>query len=286
MRLFAVIILFLVFNIHAAFAQTDVPTTGMLYNTSEASALTYDCSQSSNGKLECAFTQSSVRNKLKLSEMEAKIKDAKDGFLTEKIKMTEDCKPENNLFKLIDLLEGNKTTDEFIADNSKNADFNKDEFLSNMKSMDSAQKKYLLDYITSYKAFCDNSTEENFLKVVRAGLYKDSKTCTVSSNSFTQTFVHVADASSEHGVWVVESKPEGDCGIVRLDRFVADKQSGSKFVPWTYFSKKFVTNKAGEAFLMKCNVLDENEYFYDWKTSAKTDSLYHKGCEYIEFSPI
>jgi len=118
---------------------------------------------------------------------------------------------------------------------------------------------------------------------------KEVRTCQVSSNVFTQTFKYVQDYTSNSGAWVVQSQPEGPCGIVQLSRFepVITKIGDTNYTNWNYIAKKAITNPKGQAFLeLKCSNLDQNEYVYDWQSSTQEDDLYRLGCDYIEFSPI
>ncbi|MGZ9097843.1 MAG: hypothetical protein ACXW30_06065 [Micavibrio sp.] len=281
-------VILLFFN-SPAFAQLDIPTTGMLYNTKEAALLTYNCNKLNNGKLGCDFIQTSVRKKSKPEDLEKKIQEAKKQFpdALKEISSEGLCK-ENVPF--MEVLTGNKTPEE-VAETAPN-DFipNKKEFIQNIKDMSKAQKEDLLKTFSALQDFCKNKTENSFLELTKLENEKDSHTCIIAAGyTFKQTFIYVEDGLSDLGAWVVESTPYGPCGAVQLDRFVPEKSTigDSEFVNWKYVAKKAITNPDGTFFGdFKCKQADENEYLYDWKTSAKTDRLYHLGCEYIEFSPL
>lgn len=293
LRLITPLFIGCLFFANTAYAQLDVPTTGMLYNTQEASLLTYNCHKSDNAKLDCEFIQTSVRKKSKPAELEKKIEDAKKQFpdALKEISSDKSCGKELSFINpLIDVLSGKKTPEEIAETFSSDKDFNKEEFLQNMKESSTDDKRELLKTMLALQNFCKEKTEESFLELTKLSHEKDSRTCIIAAGySFTQTFTYVEDYSSGDGTWVVESKPEGPCGAVQLSRFVSEKTKigDSEFTNWKYIAKKAITNRDGAYFGdFKCSQADENEYLYDWKTSTKTDRLYHLGCEYIEFSPL
>jgi len=77
------------------------------------------------------------------------------------------------------------------------------------------------------------------------------------------------------------SEPYGVCGLVQLDRFEREESSTGGLFFWNYYAKKSITNKKGKTLLgVKCSVMDENEYEYNWR---QPDPKY-MGCEYIEHS--
>lgn len=280
-------------GIQPAFAGQDTPTTGMLYNTQEASLLTYNCKQLNDGTLECNFTQTSVRKKAKPEELQKKVQEAKKQFpeALKEISSEKSCGEELSFINpLVDVLSGKKTPEEVAETFSKDKEFNKNEFLENMKESPPAHKRELLKNMLALQNFCKEKTEESFLELTKLQNDKDSRTCIVAGgHTFTQVFTYVNDGLSNAGAWVVESKPQGPCGAVQLDRFIPEETTigDSKFMNWKYVAKKAITNPDGTFFGdFKCSQADENEYLYDWKTSAKTDRLYHLGCEYIEFSPL
>ncbi|MBZ9793362.1 hypothetical protein K9B32_25170 [Rhizobium sp. 3T7] len=139
----------------------------------------------------------------------------------------------------------------------------------------------MLDTFRALAGMCDHSTEENFLKIAKAGHDKNLRTCQISSNPFAQQFVWVSDFDNG-GAWVVSSQPEGPCGVVQLSRFEKD-QSATSDLFWRYIARKAATNPSGTVLPgLSCSAVDQGEYVYDWK-KPRSD---HLQCEFVEFSPI
>lgn len=140
-----------------------------------------------------------------------------------------------------------------------------------------------LRFAQAFAAYCDKPTEESFLAIVRLGQDKDRRTCSVSSNSFAQSF-RLAPQSNSRPVWVAQGNPEGVCGTVQLSRFESEEIAigSSKFLNWKYVARKAVTNPSGEIFPgTKCSGLDETPYTYDWRSKE-----HQMSCDYIQFSPL
>jgi len=74
-----------------AYAESDHPTTGLGYNTKEASSIWYDCKLKTPNMLECEFTYSAVRKKAKPEDWEKELAEAdfagikKDGSSAESV---------------------------------------------------------------------------------------------------------------------------------------------------------------------------------------------------------
>jgi hypothetical protein len=262
------------------FAANEYPTTGLIYNTKEDSSITYNCTKMQNGLLECDFVQTSVRKKSKPTDMNEKIEQAKKQFLNDTKKPDPDfdkqCK---QMSSFLGLLEG-KETPEHYAQNAEVSD--KQKFIQGIKEMSDSKKEDALINIRAFNVFCNTRSEESYLKLTQIDIDKDMRTCTVSSNPFKQTFRWVSDYSSGTGAWVSDSKAEGQCGVVQLNRFEFEPSS-KDFGFWKYYAKKAITNPKGNVLPgFSCSNMDENEYLYDWK-SDRDNKL---GCEYIEFSPL
>jgi hypothetical protein len=125
-------------------------------------------------------------------------------------------------------------------------------------------------------ALCREPVEARYLDMIRFSHQRDTRTCLASSNRFIQRFRRVTGSDS----WVVTDTPTGPCGTVNASRFEKDKSVRLDF--WRYYAKKVITNPQGE-FLpgTSCTKLDQDEYFYDWRSKD-----WQLGCDYIEFSPI
>lgn len=241
----------------------EAPSTGLLYNTKEAHSLVYRCQQNLDNSLDCEFTQTAVRKKTKPDDLNFKLNQAREEFRAGVKMSADECK----MYKdMNDVFEGRKKAP-------------KEEGLKEITEM---QKKDLLKMTKSMMEFCKSKTEENFLNFVRLGHEKDTRTCKVSANTYKQAFRFVQDHLSNAGAWVVQSTPEGPCGIVQLSRFEPERLKDSKLVFWKYLARKAITNPQGSFFPgASCKGLDEGEYVYDWR--SKEHSL---GCDYVEFTPL
>ena len=234
-------------------SSQNYPTTGLVYNTKDNNMIVYDCRLQKNQELECNMTQTSVRKThKKLSE---EIKEAKKQWKNEKPFSKKDCKMYE---QILSFFEGK------IPAPNKNSE----EMIKNMKSF---QKDDFIKLSKSVLKYCKTPDLNNFLKMVTIGHDKKSRTCKVSSNSFKQKFEKV-DLLSD--TWRVVPEAYGPCGIIQLDRLELDK----KYSFWNYISKKAITNPNGQAGLLKCNQLDENEYVFSWK--KREIAL---NCDYIDF---
>ena len=240
----------------------EAPSSGLLYNVKETSSLTYQCSRVSGGGIECEFNQTAVRRKAKPSELESALKKAREEFRSGINLTNEECQ---SYQQILDVLEGRAKPPKQPP-----------------RPLTALEKK---DYSAATRALlslCKSKTEQNFLAFVRINHDRETRTCSVSSNSFKQRFRQITDLNATKPTWVVaQDGPEGPCGLVNLSRFDLDKTTtGISF--WTYTAKRATTNPGGTLLLgASCKALDEDEYLYDWK------SLEHPlGCDYINFSVL
>ncbi|UQS16766.1 hypothetical protein [Pseudomonas sp. HS6] len=237
----------------------SAPTVGIVYNTKETNSITFRCTSIETSTIECAFVQTRVLPAFKVENIEKSIENARNEF-KQGIKLTKkDCIQYNEIFT--DLK-------------------NKESTQQNKTSKATAKTEYE-DDISSLKAvlaFCAKSTEENFIEIAKLNYSKLSRTCRASSNTFVQNYKLLP----ETGVWIADSNPVGDCGIVDLSRFESDKSLGKNFTGWSFISKKAITNPKGTLFLgQPCSGLDESEYIFNWRNIT-----WPMQCDYIEFSPI
>lgn len=254
------------------FAQ-EVPRTGIVYNTKEANSLTYNCALGRDDKLRCDFIQTSIRKKISQKELTEKIaqipqlyKEAqasgfKNGIFN--LPTAEDCKMWR---ELPEIMSGKKLPPNGAAG------------VAALEALSEIERTNLKRSAEVLIATCDNHSLQSFANLVKLEVEKGSKTCLVSSNKFSQQFKRVkGDVGDE--VWTVESNPDGDCGIVRLDVLSAEKNDAYKF--WSYTSKKAVTNPKGQLMGMECSKFDQNEYLYSWRSREQALE-----CTYVEFSPL
>ena len=252
-KIFLLILSFIMFP-NLVLSSQKYPTTGMVYNTKDNNMIVYDCKLLKNQELECDMTSTSVRKSHK--ELSEEIKEAQKQWKNQKPFSKKDCKMYE---QIISLFEG-KTP----PPNKKG-----DEMIKNMKSF---EKNDFIKLSKSALEYCKTPDKSNFLKMITTGHDKKSRTCKVSSNSFKQKFEKV-DLISD--TWRVVPEATGPCGIIQLDRL---ELVNKKYSFWNYISKKAITNPDGQAGLLKCNQLDENEYVYSWK--KREIAL---NCDYIDF---
>lgn len=235
-------------------AAQERPDIGLLYNTSDISSLTYRCRQD-RADLECSFLQASVRKKATTESLAKVLERARKQFPAFKRDIGTQCQGLDEMHDAIVL--GRPPSG---ADAAR---------------MKPPEKAYLVKFIGMWRDLCVAPTEAKFVEYARLTHDKDTRTCSVSSNSFEQRFRRV----ETNGPWVVTDQPSGPCGIINVSRFEKE-QGGITF--WKYFSKKVITNPRGEALPgLACSGLDEREYLYDWRSRE-----IFLQCDYIVFSPL
>ncbi len=268
----ALLVCLVTMSTNSLFAQ-EVPRAGIVYNTKETNSLTYDCVLGRDDKLRCDFIQTNVRKKISKKELTEKIaqipqqyKEAqasgfKNGIFN--LPSAEECKMWR---ELPEILSGKKPPPNGAAG------------VAALEALSEIERAYLKHSTEVLIATCDNHSLQSFANLVKLETEKSSKTCLVSSNKFSQQFKRVKGSAGDE-VWVVESKPDSDCGIVRLDVFSADKNDGFQF--WSYTSKRAVTNPKGQFMGMECSKFDQDEYLYSWRSREQALE-----CTYIALSPL
>lgn len=246
-------------------AGDDWPTVGLVYNTKEASSIAYECSLTEQDLLECSLTQTTVRKKASMEDLEPKLAEVMSLFKKEGKKGVigqSDCVP---MKQLMEVLDGKR---------------NPPKGSEKLQQMGPIEKRDLRELAEAMLAVCTNASEATIRRFMQVAIAKDSRTCLVNSNPFKQAFVRVTDYSSGKDKWVARSSPEGVCGAVNLSRFepVESVSGGISF--WNYVAKKSITNPTGTIDgRAVCAGFDEREYLYEWKSSD-----HYLGCDYIEFS--
>jgi hypothetical protein len=247
----------------AAFGE-ERPTMGLLYNTSETHSLRYDCDLD-GAHLECSFVQMTVRRKANPEDLAEALQKARSEFTTFQRDLPNQCKGVDAMYDAIVLGRAPPGTD-------------MKKFAEGTAGMAPGQKADMAKMIGSWRDVCRTPTEAKFIEFVRGNHERDTRTCKVSANAYTQRFRRVNGT----GPWVVVDKPSGVCGIVNVSRFEADRSVGSGLSFWRYHAKKVITNPSGKLPLFgPCDQLDEREYIYDWRSKEA-----FLGCDYINFSPI
>ncbi len=84
----------------------DRPTSGLLFSEAERHSLSYRCVSQQTSRLECDFTQVTVRPKSVPSELPSIISKARESFRTEKPLTKQEC---SSYKDFLAVLEGRKT---------------------------------------------------------------------------------------------------------------------------------------------------------------------------------
>lgn len=242
--------------VSAAFAGGERPTIGIVYNTVEPSALSYDC-HLEGSELVCEFSQMAVRRLAKPKNENAEMEKALSAYRKkQEVIPKKECQ---GMQRLVAAIRAGKTPDGVNPETWKQ---NKPDKL-----------QQILDSLGPIITFCKSPTEANYLEIMRADFRAKTRTCRVRNHTFEQRFRHFPSTNT----WVVKQDgPEGPCGIVNVSKFEPEKASSLTF--WHYVAKKVVTNKKGEVLLGTCSDLDEAEYPHDWRRKS-----WDMGCQKIEF---
>jgi hypothetical protein len=272
-RLFFVSIIVFIAISTAARAAEQYPTSALLKNTVENSALTIQCEKQSDGSLKCNFLQVSVRKEAKASDLKPYLKKNMDRFLKESLKKANEEGGNKLCSQLSEYLTAIKSG--IAPKNWPNFDAAKFQ-----KMLDPANARATNESFKYMEALRDAVCEPSKVsveKALRLGHNKEVKTCRVSSHQFEQLFRFEA----ESGNWVHTSTPSGACGKIQIGVLSEYWPFGkTSIAAWKYVTKKVVTNKNGKDGLFgSCSNWDEEEYTYDIDTQER-----FLECDYIKFS--
>lgn len=241
-------------------ADNDYPAFGMLMGEQAKDLMQFKCDPPTVQGLTCHFTQILVSK----------------GGGPEKLKKSLANAPD-----LLKELEGGKAADtcasmknlaHAIRTGATLPDKNQQAFLEKL-TKNTTERADTLRSFESVETACNTPTKENVEAWLRAENDKDTRTCSLLSNSFEQTFT-----IQSPNIWVHNGGPDGLCGVVTVTTFERDKDANSKMF-WNYRTRKIVTSKdALDTTLLNCRMLDEGEYLYTWRTET-----YFKGCDYIKY---
>ncbi len=228
------------------------------YDTSgEKNAISVECKENDDESVICDFFQMTVSYITEPEELQDKLRIENEKLLNEKLSQK-------------DIQSFNRFCDaevqQQIAHSYKSLE---DGFIK-----DSREKfaKIIMDE-------CPIDNEKKAQKIALAlnkiQLEKDSKTCKIWPNHWTETFYKKSTSDTEY--WVTKSSPIGECGIINISTLKED----SDFL-WDYESTRIVTNPSGDSGLVKCDMFENNrKVSYSWK--RKENSV---DCKVITFSPI
>ncbi len=245
----------------SSLSAADRPSSGIVYNTKDPQALTFECTQS-GAEMICSFTQSAVSRKAAPEDLAKVLHQGKTEFVNWLQQAPKEC-PQIEMMD--EVLSGRKPA----PDEKK--------FIEGIRNTTQTQKADLQRSIAALVAACRDRTEARYLTFLRHSHDVSTRSCRVWTSNYSQRFRQVGTAT---GPWVVVDSPTGPCGSVNVSRF--ERADGNASMFWRYFSKKIVTNKAGEFFPgASCSGLDEAEYLFDWKSIDR-----QMGCDYVSFGPF
>lgn len=242
----------------AALAQ-ERPTTGLVHSPHEMSSIRYEChAMRDPAVITCDMVQMSVRKQSKPSELKEKLDKAMAQWKNEKPMAAEEC---NNMTKMVWALNG-----------SANAEL-PEEARAKIAAMPAAQKQDMAKLFTAFANHCKSPSAATMAEVVRLG-HEETRTCSVSTNPFTQMFKRVAGSD----IWTSSDGPNGPCGTVLVSSF----QKDPKYSLWTYVTQKTITNPKGELLpRLACGELDQTQQTFDWRSDDKFAK-----CDYIKFGAL
>lgn len=230
------------------------PSVGLLKGTTGDGFIDYECSSLPDGRLRCDFVQVLLR-------VTAKPEDLAE-TLAEVPTMLSDPETLRELEALCPFAIGLRSY----------FDTGSTELLSAVPEFDAAkiaelaeitgfERATMVSFANHTSNFCADRTEQNLAAMFTAMHNAGTTTCEPFVNKYQQDFVRVSEE-----LWVVDTSPQGDCGIVNTSRFVAAPEG----IFWNYTASKVITNKAGKINgLLSCGELDERQYEYTWNAPKK-----------------
>ncbi len=238
------------------------PISGWLTGV-EDDFLQFICEPLNDGRKECTFTQVTMRPKQKKSEIEAAVSEQLPETLSELAAASSDeelgeiCGYTRTMLSIIEnLKEGDRETaaakltelPERMRD-----EFDFDEAAEKISQSDPRELEDILTQTAMVNRLCDKPDAETAEEFIRWRLEKNSRTCELYLNSWTDTFKQVSGK-----VWALEdSSAKGVCAVSRLDRFECEGPYSC-----VYVAEKRILNKEGEG-IIPCGELEENAFRYE-----------------------
>ena len=255
MRLLRAVGLSIGLAIMPASAAVDHPSVGITSGAIDKDFIQYKCDRPVQAGMVCKFTQLKMRVQAKpegLDEKLSRIAELEKQIRDNPTKHNAQCKDVGQMEKV--LRSGPTPNDQTRA-----------EFDQTFEDLHPKEKQDMLNVIALLGKVCEAPTRENIAAMVRAEHEKDTRTCSIMTRNFEQTFQPTAV-----GTWVHTSALEGECGIIYITSF---EKADPKFSLWNYRTRRVVTNKQGS-----CAGYDETEQTYNWRSE-----MFFKGCDYIRY---
>ena len=248
-----------------AMARDERPMSGILFSERENHSLTYRCNPGPGDTLSCEFVQMSVRKKKSAEDAEKDLQEARAELRRSgQLLGPQECK---QLQETLDVLEGRRPA-------PRPAD---------LARMTTTQKADSSAMLKAALYACRTRSESDVIAAFRLMLAKEHRTCTVSSNSFSQTFKRISGAGA---AWLAQGTPQGVCGDLQISRFEYEPPSDPQGIGfWNYVSRRAITNPNAVAFPgpkpTMCSSFDQSETAYTWRQREL-----QLGCDYIEFTVL
>ena len=244
----------------------DLPFMQHYYNTRESNALQAECKKSSQGVMDCNFTQFFINKSDKREEFEKRL-----AGIAQELK---NPPKEKECVQYRAMLEAIKTKS-LPKSNAGEPSFIQDQeaFTQWLNRMQLEEQRDIENQMSALISYCSNPSEEALRKLITTQHERDGRSCNVWVYNFEQSFNY----NIANGRWENVTGPLGVCGVVSINYFEKD-ESAKLF--WRYKTKKTVTNKGAKSDLgLECgSTFDETEYTFDWKSSE-----WYKRCDYIKF---
>lgn len=244
--------------------DADYPSRGIVYGQLESRSVVYDCKlNKKTDRLSCDFLQTTLRTKASpsdLPEAEARAAREWDDQAPEiRERMTQaSCLTSR---RLLDLLDGKISAPDSAA----------------FAAMSEHERSVMRSNAQALLPLCDSVSKSRWLEAARAMHELETKICVIASDKWTQLFKRVPSTSGIPA-WIADDKAEGECGLVRLDRWER-KTSSNRSRFWNFYARKAVTNPSGNVLLGKCSDLDQAEYAHAWRPKTA-----YQQCDQVEFS--
>jgi hypothetical protein len=253
----SIALFFISFSSPAA-AQEYPVLTQFVYGTIENDSMTIVCEPPVEGRMRCKFTQVMVSKVGRPGEFEKSL----PNVIAQLLKDQKGARP------LCDLMQSISTA--LRAGIPPKGKEERTAF-EDLRKMPQRAKDDFHSLAKQASNFCTNPDRQTAEDFLRAAHDRDLRTCKIWTNTFEQTFT----SSNMGQTWIVNDGPEGLCDVVVIAKLEKDKDA-EQF--WTYRTRKIVMKKDVGASGLHCSLLDEREYFYDWKEDEK-----FLGCDYVKF---
>jgi hypothetical protein len=233
------------------------PSFGSVVNDQNKDFLHFACSPNSETSIVCSFSQVRIHsNGSSAADLDKEMKEIPrtlKAFKGDK----KQCPPITKLAAAM------RSGPPFNIPESK-------DFLDKWSTSSEPEHSDVLKDIESIEKVCLAPTNENVVAMIKWQNARNSRTCSLSVNSYEETFDQRGT-----GLWVHNGTPDGLCGVISISTLESD----DKGIIWKYRVRRVVTDKNAlkDNAIFDCKNIDEGEYVYAPQTSP-----FYKGCDYIK----